>query len=189
MIDQAGPNERDWMGIISPEPPTLRGDHHAILDQARQMLATRKKKLPYLVHQGKMQKQHADHQIAIFTFIVEDWEWIVTGKGQRACPTNYQDRKDQLDQSLSTIAEIAKEHGGFDEKLERQAQLVIAMRWHLEKKHFRKDIYWLASTTHALRNQAKFRIHSGTNALDPITENKIETKGRGGHHANQKRAA
>ncbi|MEW4466283.1 hypothetical protein AB1K62_00440 [Parasphingorhabdus sp. JC815] len=184
MIDLAGPNERDWMGIISPEPPTLRGDHHAILDQARQMLATRKRKLPYLVHQRKMKKQDADHQIAIFTFIVEDWEWIVTGKGQRACSTNYQDRKDQLDQSLSTIAEIAKENG-FDEKLERQAQLVIAMRWHLEKKHFRKDVYWLAATTHELRNQAKFRIHNGTNALDPITDNNR----RGGHHAVQKYAA
>ena len=188
MTDQPGQNERVWQGIISQEPPPARHDHQDILDQARQMLATRKKKLPFLVHQRKMQKHHADHQIAICAFIVEDWEWIVTGQGQPACPTNLQDRKELLDESLSTIADIARESGGFDEKLERQAALVIAMRWHLEKKHFRKDIYWLAHTNHELRRQAKFRIHNGINTLDPINE-EIEAKQRGSHHGNQKHAA
>ena len=144
-------NEHTWQGIISPEPPTAKNDHEAILEQAQQMLATRKKKLPYLVHQRKMKKDEANRQIAIFTFIVEDWQWIVSGEGQPACGSNLQERKKQLDNSLQVIAQIAADDGGFaDPKLQRQAQLVIAMRWHLEPRENGRDVHWFAELNHEL---------------------------------------
>lgn len=127
---------REWQGIISPEPPSQAWHLAAILDQAEQMLGSRKRALPQMAHRGKISWNEANSQIAIFDFIVADWRWLVLGEGEPAHALSRQDRKAALDKSIATIAEIAAENGGFDEQLDGQAQLVIAMRWWLDDPAF-----------------------------------------------------
>ncbi len=135
MTDDNG-RTRDWQGIISPEPPSRAWHLAAILDQAEQMLASRKRALPQMAHRGKISWNEANSQIALFEFIVADWRWLVLGEGEPAHALSRQDRKDALDKSIATIAEIAADKGGFDDELDAQAQLVIAMRWWLDDPLF-----------------------------------------------------
>lgn len=130
------PGMRDWQGILSPEPPSQAWHLAAILDQAEQMLKSRKRALPQRANRGKISWNEANSQIAIFDFIVADWRWLVLGEGEPAHPSSRQDRKAALDKSIATIADIAAERGEFDEQLDAQAQLVIAMRWWLDDPAF-----------------------------------------------------
>lgn len=153
---------RDWQGILSPEPPTRAWALNAILDQAEQMLKSRKRALPGMAHRGKISWNEANSQISLFEFIVADWRWLVLGEGEPAHALSRQDRKAALDKSIATIADIAAEKGGFDEQLDAQAQLVIAMRWWLDDPAFpHAEMPRLAQLPNN-RNLSKGALHYAT---------------------------
>lgn len=118
--------------IEANEPPAYRHDHDDLREMAVSMLESRCARFPQLVRTGAMDSAAADAEIQTFRQIVQDWEFICTGRGQPACPSSLINRREALDSSIATIADIAAEQGGFSERLHHQAQCVIALRWHLE---------------------------------------------------------
>lgn len=121
-----------WQGIETFDPPNRIHDHADLLAMAERMLAVREKRFPALIAARKMSAEDAAAEIAIFRLIVADWRFICTGEGQPASIGSLPQRRDALDASLRTIAEIAREDGTFSDALADQAECVIALRWHLE---------------------------------------------------------
>lgn len=147
----AGVATRVWQGIETIDPPLMHTDYPALLAVARNMLETRRTRFPALVRAGRMSAEAAAAEIATFDAIVADWQWICTGAGEPASRATLQARRDALDASLCTIAEIAREHGGFPEQLGAPAEAVIAMRWHLEPG---RETHALANLSRKARAQA-----------------------------------
>lgn len=138
-----------WRGLtVEGDKPWAAGDYPDLLAMAESMLASRQKRFPELVKAGKMDRAQADAEIAVYTAIVADWRWIITGEGERAHLSTLMARREALDASLDTIAEIAGERGGFTRELALQAQHVIAMRWHLELE---RQTHAAAALTHQIR--------------------------------------
>jgi hypothetical protein len=123
---------RIWQGIETFDPPSRAHDHADLLAMAERMLAVREKRFPALVAAGKMSAEDATAEIGTFRLIVADWRFICTGEGEPAPLGSLLQRRDALDASLRTIAEIAREEGTFTAALADQAECVIALRWHLE---------------------------------------------------------
>lgn len=142
---------RVWQGIETIDPPECRHDYAELLAMAQAMLASRQRRFPDLIRSGQIDSTAAQDELATFAAIVADWQWIVTGEGQPAPQDTLAARTAALDDSLATIAAIAREQEGFDDQLARQAQLVIAMRWHLEPG---RQTHLLAALTHAARTRA-----------------------------------
>ena len=139
---------RVWRGIEAIDPPWAAGDYPAILAMAGSMLAARQSRFPQTVAAGTLTRAEAEAQLATFAAIAADWRWIVTGEGQRAHLSTLQARRDALDASLDTIAAIARDERGFSKPLTAQAQIVIAMRWHLEPE---RRTHAAAALTHLIR--------------------------------------
>jgi hypothetical protein len=123
---------RIWQGIETFDPPSRAHDHADLLAMAERMLAVREKRFPALVAAGKMSAEDAAAEIGTFRLIVADWRFICTGEGEPAPIGSLLLRRDALDASLRTIAEIARDEGTFTDALADQAECVIALRWHLE---------------------------------------------------------
>ena len=123
---------RVWQGIEADDPPSARFDYPDLLAMAETMLAARERRFPALIRAGELSAEAAAAELATFNDLVADWQWIVSGIGRRAPLHTLQARRDALDRSLATIADIAREGGGFSPDLAAQAERVIAMRWHLE---------------------------------------------------------
>lgn len=123
---------RIWQGIETFDPPSRAHDHADLLAMAERMLAVREKRFPALVAAGKMSAEDAAAEVGTFRLIVADWRFICTGDGEPAPLGSLLLRRDALDASLRTIAEIAREEGTFTDALADQAECVIALRWHLE---------------------------------------------------------
>jgi len=121
-----------WRRIEAEHPPQARADYPDLLAMAESMLATRRKRFPDLVRRGQLDQADADAQLAAFEAIAADWRWIVNGTGEPASLATLEARQDALDASLDTIAAIAADQGRFSAELAKQAQLVIALRWHAE---------------------------------------------------------
>lgn len=145
------PHCRIWHGIEATDPPVERHNHPALLATARAMLSTREKRFPGLIASGTRDRASAEAEIATFRAIVADWQWIDTGEGAPARADTISARREALDSSISTIAEIAREQGRFSDELADQAQCVIALRWHLEPG---RKTHWFADLTHELRRRA-----------------------------------
>lgn len=139
---------RVWQGIESDDPPPARHDYAQLLATAEQMLAAREKRFPALVTAGRIKPQAAELELSIFRAIVADWRWICTGEGEPAPIATLDLRRSALDRSITTIAEIACDEGGFSNELAAQADCVIAMRWHLEPG---RRTHALAQLTHTVR--------------------------------------
>jgi hypothetical protein len=123
---------RVWHGIQSPEPPAAAFDYAEIRQMAQRMLETRRTRFPQLVAKGRMSTVDAEAQIATFETIVAEWHWMATGEGAPASAEHLPAMREALDQSIATIAQIAREDRGFSAELAAQAEWVIAMAWHLE---------------------------------------------------------
>jgi len=123
---------RVWHGIQSPEPPAAAFDYAEIRQMAQRMLETRRTRFPQLVTKGRMSAADAEAQIAVFEALAAEWHWMATGEGAPAEAEQIPAMREALDQSIATIAEIAREDRGFSAELAAQAEWVIAMAWHLE---------------------------------------------------------
>jgi len=154
-LGSAPGHTRVWQGIEAEDPPCLRHDFPELLAMAERMLASREKRFPAMIAAGQIAPDVAARQLELFRQIAADWRWICTGEGDIAPVATIAARREALDDSLRTIAAVARERGGFDAELEQQAHLVIAMRWHLEPERL---THVNARLTHALR--AKARGHS-----------------------------
>lgn len=142
---------RVWQGIETIDPPECRNDYPELLAMGQAMLASRQRRFPDLIRSGQIDAAAAQDELSTFAAIVADWQWILTGEGQPAAQDTLAARTAALDDSLATIAAIAREQEGFDDQLARQAQLVIALRWHLEPG---RRTHTLAALTHQLRARA-----------------------------------
>ncbi len=143
-----------WQGIEADYPPRLRRDYPDLLAMAKSMLASRRERFPDLIAAGRIEADEAARQIALFEQIVADWRWICTGEGEPAPHHTIDDRREALDASLSTIANVARRRRGFDGTLAHQAECVIAMRWHLDPERERITRHW-AALTHQMRREAR----------------------------------
>ncbi|PTR05063.1 MULTISPECIES: hypothetical protein [unclassified Novosphingobium] len=123
---------RVWHGIQSPEPPAAAFDYAEIREMAERMLDTRRNRFPHLVAKGRMTAAEAEAQIAVFETLAAEWRWMATGEGAPAEAEQIPALREALDQSIATIAEIAREQRGLTAELAAQAEWVIAMAWHLE---------------------------------------------------------
>lgn len=152
MTGQVHTRARVWEGIESPEPPEKRRDYADLLRMAEAMLAQRRNRFPEMIAAGELSGDDAKAEIAIFEDLVADWRFIASGgEGEPGSPMTYFQRRRALDESLRTIADLARSQGGFSETLGRQAECVIALRWHLEPG---RDTIALARLTHQLRADA-----------------------------------
>jgi len=143
---------RVWQGIETFEPPFGLYDYAGLLAMAERMVASREKRFPALVAAGKMSADDAEADLATFRSIAADWHWICTGEGEPAPLGSLYLRRAALDASLRTIADIARDDGGFSDELATQAECVIAMRWHLEPG---RRTHALAALTHQIRADSR----------------------------------
>lgn len=144
----AARGRRVWQGIETDDPPPALYDYADHLAMAERMLATREKRFPAMLQRGQLDPAEAELELAVFRAIVADWRWICTGEGEPAPIATLDLRRAALDRSIATIAEIAREQGGFSNGLAAQADSVIAMRWHLEPG---RRTHALAQLTHTVR--------------------------------------
>lgn len=151
------PGLRIWYGIEAEDPPYRRDDHGELLAMAESMLAARQRRFPAMIDAGRIDRATADAELATFAAIVADWRWICTGEGHPGDHGTLAARIDALDASLSTIADIARDQGGFSEDLAIQAERVIALRWHLEPGRRTHEI---AAFNHALRARPREAAHA-----------------------------
>lgn len=144
---------RTWGRIEAIDPPAMRFDYQALLAMARTMLAARRKGFPALVAKGELAEADAAREIGAFEDLVADWTFIASAGaiGEPGRLPTLIERRRALDASIATIADIAAQQGGFSETLGRQAEAVIALRWHLEPG---RDTVALARLTHQLRAEA-----------------------------------
>lgn len=140
---------RIWNGIESDDPPPRRHDHAALAACAQAMLDSRRDRFPRMIEAGAIDAAEAARQIAAFEGIVLDWRWICTGEGTPAPESTLPARRAALDQSIHTIADIARERG-FTDALADQADLVIALRWHLDPG---RQTHACAEMTRAMRRR------------------------------------
>lgn len=144
---------RIWQGIESPEPPELVNDHADLLAMAQTMLATRQRAFPEQIASGELDAAEAERLLVLFGELVGEWQWIVSGDGLPGHSSTMPARIEALDQSLRTIAGIARQRGGITGPLYHQAQCVIALRWHAEDRR----ILTIAARNHALRAERTTR--------------------------------
>ena len=139
---------RIWQGIESPEPPALVNEYADLLAMAETMLANRVNAFPDRIASGDIEQGEAERQILLFEELASEWRWIVTGDGMPGWSGNRPARREALDESLRTIAGIARQRGGFSGPLLHQAECVIALRWHAEPG---ARVLTIATRNHALR--------------------------------------
>lgn len=138
-------------GIEVDDPPAMRHEHAALAEMARAMLDSRVKRFPGLVAARKLDAAEADAEVELFRQISDHFAWVITGQGQPAPRQTIVERCQVLDRSITTIAALAGERGGFDAELAHQAHCVIAMRWHFDRANSDRLIR-LAQFHHQLRN-------------------------------------
>ncbi|MCP2016865.1 hypothetical protein [Qipengyuania citrea] len=155
------PAFRDWFGIRAEDSPVRRHDFADLLRMAESMLSTRRQRFPAMIAAGELEPEAAQAEIAAFEDLVADWRFIVSAgaEGAPASSLSLWRRRQLLDASLQTIADLAREQRGFSETLGRQAEAVIALRWHLEPG---REQIALARLTHQLRADAAQRREPAT---------------------------
>lgn len=156
---------RAWQGIETDDPPYGLYDYADLLAMAEHLLASRVKRFPVLVREGKLEAGQAEAELATFRMIAADWRWICTGEGEPAPMTTLDLRRAALDRSIATIAEIARDDGGFSPELAAQADSVIAMRWHLEPG---SQTHAFAAVTHEVRREIATRANAPKEAAHAV---------------------
>jgi len=139
-----------WQGIEAECPPAQRHEYAALLAIAEQMLATRERRFPKMVEQREIAAEAAAAEIATFASIVADWRWVVAREGEPTPMPQWAAQAAALDQSLRTLADIAREGGGFTTDLAERAQLVIALRWWADDAN-RLALHSATRFNHAIR--------------------------------------
>lgn len=123
---------RIYRGIEAQDPPWAASDWPELLAMAESMLATRRKRFPDMVRDGRLTQAQADAELSTFAAIAGHWRWICTGEGEPAHLSTLAARQAALDASLDTIVQIVRDTRGFTRELTAQAQHVIALRWHAD---------------------------------------------------------
>jgi hypothetical protein len=141
---------RQWHGIETNDPPFCRNDHVDLLAMAERMLDTRQRHFPKMVETRELDAGAAQAELATFGALVADWRWVVSGNGEPAHANTWAARATVLDQSVRTLAEMARDQGGFSTALATQAHWVIALRWWHELPNL-LNLYATARLNHALR--------------------------------------
>jgi hypothetical protein len=150
-MDLDPPALRVWGGIETTEPPMLAHCHDDLLAMLTRMLGQRTRRYPEMIQRGEIDASTAAADIEVFTALVADWRWMVTGEGGVSAPGCWPRMIAAIEQSLATIADLAREAGGFSKPLADQAHHVLAIRWHLDR--------WIetrtnAASTHAARTNS-----------------------------------
>lgn len=165
----SAPATRIWQGIEAEDPPCLRRDYPELRAMADKLYESRRASFPALVDDGQLTADEAARQLALFEQIAAHWRWIITGQGEPAPHATLYDRTDALDESLRTIAGIARERGDFDTELAHQAHCVIALRWHHEHAP-EACTRALARLTHQCRRDAALKRDAASGPENASTE-------------------
>lgn len=139
-----------WHGIEAECPPVRRHDYGALLDMAQHMLAQRQRAYPKMIERREIAAEAAQADIDAITDLAADWRWVVTGAGAPAHLASLAARGAALDKSIITIADIARDSGGFSDDLAARALLVIALRWWCDLPNI-LALHAAARANHALR--------------------------------------
>lgn len=136
------------------EDPQAVHDYADILAQAETALARRQESYPALVDQGRMDRAEAEADIAAWAHLVTEWRWIETGEGTAPPSFTLFDRIAAVDLALDRAgAALARQPRNED--LQRQRDLLTAMRWHLSRLvDWTPRTHLLAALTHAARQRA-----------------------------------
>lgn len=148
-MDLDAPALRVWGRIETTEPPLLAHCHADLLAMLSRMLGQRTRRYPEMIQRGEIEAATAAAEIETFTALVTDWHWMVSGEGQPSPLGCWPRMIATIDGSLSTIADLAREAGGFSKALADQAHHVLAIRWHLSCWN---ETRANAASTHAARN-------------------------------------
>ena len=132
--------------------PDCTRDHLAILAACRAALARRTEAYPGLISTGKLEAETAQADIAAWQHLVAEWNWICTGQGSPPPSWTLFDRIEAIDLAIER-AGAALARNPRDAELQRQANLLEAMRWHLSRLRWGwlPSIHFLAQLTHELR--------------------------------------
>ncbi len=115
-----------------PDAPLYAWDYDAFLDQAKSALQRRRDGYPKLIEKGAMDAGDAAEDIAAWELIEAEWQWIETGTGQLPPPASLDQRLAAIDLALERVGtELRRGNRAHD--VFRQAHLLQAMRWHLER--------------------------------------------------------
>lgn len=145
-MDLDPPALRVWGRIETTEPPLLAHCHADLLAMLTRMLGQRERRYPEMIKRREIEAETADAEIETFTALVADWQWMVSGEGAPSPLGCWPRMVAAIDQSLSTIADLARESGDFSKPLADQAHHVLAIRWHLSR--------WIETRTNAVSTHA-----------------------------------
>ncbi|WJS98230.1 hypothetical protein [Novosphingobium humi] len=143
---------RVWGGIETTEPPLLAHCHADLLAMLIRMLGQRERRYPEMIRRREIDTATAAAEIETFTALVADWQWMVSGEGAPSPLGCWPRMIVAIDGSLSTIADLAREAGGFSKGLADQAHHVLAIRWHLDR--------WIETRTNAASTHAARALSS-----------------------------
>lgn len=115
-----------------PQTPLYAWDYEALLEQAQGALARRRDGYPRLVLRGTMTQAEADDDIAAWELIETEWRWIVEGCGNLPAPETLDQRLSAIDLAIERVGTELR-RGNRTHDVFRQAHLLQAMRWHLER--------------------------------------------------------
>lgn len=137
---------RVWGGIETTEPPLLAHCHDDLLAMLKRMLGQRERRYPDMIRRREIEADTAAAEIETFAALVADWQWMFSGEGAPSPLGCWPRMIVAIDGSLSTIADLAREAGGFSKGLADQAHHVLAIRWHLDR--------WIETRTNAASTHA-----------------------------------
>lgn len=145
-MDLDPPALRVWGRIETTEPPMLAHCHDDLLAMLTRMLGQRTRRYPEMIQRREIDAATAAADIEVFTALVADWQWMVTGEGAASALGCWPRMIAAIEQSLATIADLVREAGGFSKPLADQAHHVLAIRWHLDR--------WIETRTNAASTHA-----------------------------------
>jgi hypothetical protein len=149
-MDLEPPALRTWGRIETTEPPMLAHCHDELLAMLIRMHGQRERRYPDMIKREEIDAASAHAELEVFAALVSDWHWFVSGEGAISSLSYWPHMVVAIDQSLATIADLAREGGGFSKGLAEQAHHVLAIRWHLDRWH---ETRTNAASTHAARKQ------------------------------------
>jgi len=117
-----------------PDWPLYAWDYDAFLDQAKTALQRRRDGYPKLIEKGAMNADDAAEDIAAWELIAAEWQWVVDGTGQLPPPASLDQRLAAIDLALERVGTELR-RGNRPHDVFRQAHLLQAMRWQMERVH------------------------------------------------------
>lgn len=117
---------------VDPDRPLYAFHYEELLDQCRTALARREKAYPDLITRNQITKADAEADLRSWQQLVAEWTWICTGDGKVPPAGSRPGRRLAVDIALERIAQEF-DRGDRRHDTYRQAHLLIALRWHLDR--------------------------------------------------------